>query len=77
VFKSSIAKILIIVLFLKIISIMDFDDFFIISQFFLILFSTFPPKIPRHTSVLRAHQLKIAAPEVSYLFLWMREPQIS
>jgi hypothetical protein len=52
VLKSSIAKILIFVLFLKIMLNMDFDDFFI-HQFFSRFFSTFP-----QTPV--AHQLKIA-----------------
>jgi hypothetical protein len=48
VFKSSVAKILIIVLFLKIILIMYFADFFI-PQFSLASLQTYP-KLPRHTS---------------------------
>jgi hypothetical protein len=46
VFKSSIAKILIIALFLKIMSIMNFDYFFIV-QFFLASFRP-SPKLSRH-----------------------------
>jgi hypothetical protein len=64
VFKSSIAKILITVLFLKIMLIMDFDDFFI-PQFFLASFSP-SPKLPRHTcGPFVSHQVQIAALEGS------------
>jgi hypothetical protein len=57
VFKSSIAKILIIVLFLKIMLIMDFDDFlFLIFSRFL---STFPQTPAARLRTLRAHRLKI------------------
>jgi hypothetical protein len=47
VFKSSTAKIL-IVLFLKIMLIMDSDDFFFIPQFLLASFRP-SPKLPPHT----------------------------
>jgi hypothetical protein len=52
VFKSSIAKILIVVLFLKIILIMDFDDILFLN-FFSLPFDL-PPQTPA------ARRLKIA-----------------
>jgi hypothetical protein len=65
-FKSSIAKILIIMLFLKIMMIVDFGDYFI-PQFFLASFRPFP-KLSLHTygplashQCAEAHGLKIAA----------------
>jgi hypothetical protein len=68
VLKSSIAKIIIIVLFLKIMLIMDFDNF-LVPQFFLASFLP-SPKLPGHIcrpfashQCAVAHQLKIAALE--------------
>jgi hypothetical protein len=60
VFKISIARIVIIVLFLKIMLIIDFNDFFI-PQFFLNSFRP-SPKLPRHTCrPFTAYRLKVAA----------------
>lgn len=62
VLKSSIGKILSIVLLFKTMLIVDFDDFFI-TQFFLASFQPFP-KLQRHTcGRFASHWLKIAAIE--------------
>jgi hypothetical protein len=58
VFKSSVAKIIIIVLFLKIKFIMDFDDFYLLNYFTLLFelnlnFRSTSADPSRHTSVLR------------------------
>jgi hypothetical protein len=57
VFKSSVAKILIVVLFLKIMLIMDFDNFFI-PQFLSLLFDLPPNSCSTPVDSCAAHRLK-------------------